>query len=97
MLMASPAAVKQCLEQEPRVYLTHVNAPQEVVIAGDPQGCLRVIERLQCDAFRSPSDMVLHCEAMQSEFAAFMQRTLSIWEHHRTQYFTPLLIINQFL
>lgn len=73
VLMAAPAAVKQCLEQELRVYLTHVNAPQEVVIAGDPQGCLRVIERLQCDAFRSPSDMVLHCEAMQSEFAAFMQ------------------------
>jgi PfaB family protein len=73
VLMASPAAVKQCLQQEPRVYLTHINTPQEVVIAGDPQGCLRVIERLQCDAFRSPSDMVLHCQPMESEFAAFMQ------------------------
>ncbi|MBD2203727.1 PfaB family protein [Calothrix sp. FACHB-1219] len=73
VLMASPAAVKECLQQEPRVYLTHINAPQEVVIAGDPQGCLRVIERLQCDAFRSPSDMVLHCQPMESEFAAFKQ------------------------
>ncbi len=73
VLMAAPAAVKECLQQEPRVYLTHVNTPQEVVIAGDPQGCLRTIERLQCDAFRSPSDMVLHCEAMRSEYPAFIK------------------------
>ncbi|WP_107669432.1 PfaB family protein [Cyanothece sp. BG0011] len=73
VLMATPEQVKQCLEGEKRVYLTHINTPQEVVIAGHPQGCLRVIDRLQCDGFRSPSDMVLHCEAMQSEYPAFMQ------------------------
>jgi PfaB family protein len=73
VLMASASSVKECLQEEPRVYLTHVNTPQEVVIAGDPQGCLRIIDRLKCDAFRSPSDMVLHCEPMKSEFAAFMK------------------------
>ena len=73
VLMASASSVKECLQGEPRVYLTHVNTPQEVVIAGDPQGCLRIIDRLKCDAFRSPSDMVLHCEPMKSEFAAFMK------------------------
>lgn len=73
VLMASASSVKECLKDEPRVYLTHVNTPQEVVIAGVPQGCLRIIERLKCDAFRSPSDMVLHCEPMKSEFAAFMK------------------------
>ena len=73
VLMAAADSVKQCLEGEPRVYLTHINTPQEVVIAGETQGCLRIIERLKCDAFRSPSDMVLHCEPMKSEFAAFMK------------------------
>ncbi|MDJ0845618.1 short-chain dehydrogenase [Crocosphaera sp.] len=73
VLMATPEQVKQCLQTEKRVYLTHINTPQEVVIAGDPQGCLRVIDRLECDGFRSPSDMVLHCEAMQSEYPALRQ------------------------
>ena len=73
VLMATPEQVKHCLQTEKRVYLTHINTPQEVVIAGDPQGCLRVIDRLECDGFRSPSDMVLHCEAMQSEYSSFMQ------------------------
>jgi PfaB family protein len=73
VLMATPEAVQDCLKGENKVYLTHINTPQEVAIAGDPQGCLRVIEQLQCDGFRSPSDMVLHCKAMQSEYNEFLK------------------------
>lgn len=68
VLMAPASAVIPCLEQESRVYLTHINTPAEVVIAGDPRSCLRVIEALNCEAFRAPADQVLHCEPMASEY-----------------------------
>ncbi|AOY80727.1 PfaB family protein [Moorena producens JHB] len=68
VLMAPASTVKECLKQENRVYLTHINTPTEVVIAGDAQGCKRVIEALDCDSFRSPTNLVLHCEAMASEY-----------------------------
>ena len=51
-----------------RVYLTQISTPKEVVIAGDPQGCERVIASLGCDAFRAPFNHVIHCEAMESEY-----------------------------
>lgn len=60
--------VVEYLKHENRVYLTHINTPKEVVIAGDPQACRRLIDTLKCDAFRPPADDVLHCDAMASEY-----------------------------
>ncbi|NEP27549.1 hypothetical protein, partial [Moorena sp. SIO3I6] len=60
--------VVEYLKHENRVYLTHINTPKEVVIAGDPQACRRMIDTLKCDAFRAPADDVLHCDAMASEY-----------------------------
>ncbi len=69
-VLFSPAApVQAALTGEPRVYLTHINTPTEVVIAGDNPACLRVIQTLNCDYFPVPAKHVLHCEAMQSEFS----------------------------
>ncbi|WP_322743603.1 PfaB family protein [Vasconcelosia minhoensis] len=68
VLLTSPEQVRACLAQEPRVYLTHINTPQEVVIGGDAEGCDRVIAALQCESFRSPANLVLHCEAMASAY-----------------------------
>jgi PfaB family protein len=68
VLLSDPATVKTLLEGESRVYLTHINTPTEVVIAGDNQACQRVIQELNCDYFPAPSKHVLHCEAMVSEF-----------------------------
>ena len=56
------------LQQEERVYLTQISTPKEVVIAGDPDGCQRVIASLGCDAFRAPFNHVIHCPAMKSEY-----------------------------
>ncbi|MCU0570474.1 MAG: hypothetical protein MUF49_28360, partial [Oculatellaceae cyanobacterium Prado106] len=50
-LLTPVEQVRQAIQQEPRVYLTHVNTPQEVVIAGDKQACQRVIDQLGCDCF----------------------------------------------
>lgn len=67
VLLSDPQRVREQLEHEPRVYLTHINTPTEVVIAGDNAACQRVIQKLACDYFPAPSKHVLHCEAMRSE------------------------------
>jgi PfaB family protein len=68
VLMASPEQVRECLKNETRVYLTQINTSEEVLIAGGPAACERVIKTLGCNAFPAPFDHVIHCQAMQSEF-----------------------------
>jgi PfaB family protein len=67
VLMATPAQVRECLKNETRVYLTQINTPEEVLIAGEPAACERVIKTLVCNSFPAPFDHVIHCQAMQSE------------------------------
>ena len=68
VVMANSKVVAEKLQQEERVYLTQISTPKEVVIAGDPDGCQRVIASLGCDAFRAPFNHVIHCPAMKSEY-----------------------------
>ncbi|MFN9399948.1 MAG: PfaB family protein, partial [Dolichospermum sp.] len=68
VLIASPAQVRECLKSEARVYLTQINTSEEVLIAGEPAACERVIKKLGCNAFPAPFDHVIHCQAMQSEY-----------------------------
>ncbi|MBD0263623.1 MAG: type I polyketide synthase, partial [Tolypothrix sp. Co-bin9] len=68
VLIASASQVQECIKNENRVYLTQINTPEEVVIAGETAACERVIKTLGCDAFRAPFDHVIHCEPMQSEY-----------------------------
>jgi PfaB family protein len=70
LVMAAPDRVRAALQDEPRVYMTHVNTPRQVVIGGDPAACQRVIAFLRCSALQAPFDYALHCEAMRSEFDA---------------------------
>jgi len=72
ILMAAPERVRELLPDEPRVYMTHINTPRQVVIGGDPQGCRRIIERLKCSSLRAPFNYALHCAAMQSEYEALV-------------------------
>ncbi len=69
VLLREPTSVQAAISHEPRVYLTHINTPTEVVIAGEDQACRRVIQTLKCDYFPAPSKHVLHCEAMGSELS----------------------------
>ncbi|MFJ7263860.1 beta-ketoacyl synthase N-terminal-like domain-containing protein [Streptomyces globosus] len=50
-----------------RVYLTHVNTPKELVVAGDPAQCRALIAELGCPAARSPVNAVMHCPAVDAE------------------------------
>ncbi|MEA5523553.1 PfaB family protein [Nodularia spumigena] len=68
VLMATPYQVEECLKHEPRVYLTQINTPEEVLIAGEKTACQRVIKTLGCNSFPAPFDHVIHCEAMRSEY-----------------------------
>lgn len=68
VLMATPSQVRECLKLENRVYLTQINTPEEVLIAGDDAACKRVITTLGCNSFPAPFDHVIHCEAMRSQF-----------------------------
>ncbi|MEH2171178.1 MAG: PfaB family protein [Nostoc sp.] len=67
VLMATPSQVRECLKHENRVYLTQINTPEEVLIAGDDSACKRVIQTLGCNSFPAPFDHVIHCEAMRSQ------------------------------
>jgi PfaB family protein len=69
VLMATPSQVREALKQEPRVYLTQINTPEEVLIAGEKTACQRVIKTLGCNAFPAPFDHVIHCEPMRSQYA----------------------------
>ncbi|MBD2360284.1 type I polyketide synthase [Anabaena minutissima FACHB-250] len=68
VLMASPVQVRDAIRNEPRVYLTQINTPEEVLIAGEPAACQRVIKTIGCNAFPAPFDHVIHCQTMRSEF-----------------------------
>ncbi|MEX2631546.1 MAG: beta-ketoacyl synthase N-terminal-like domain-containing protein [Tistlia sp.] len=67
VLTAEPAAVRKALAGERRVYLTHVNAPAECVVAGEEAACRRVAERLGCDRLRTGGALAIHCPPVESE------------------------------
>ncbi|MEI6047026.1 MAG: PfaB family protein, partial [Chloroflexota bacterium] len=67
-LLAPVAKVREALKNEERVYLTHINTAQEVIIGGAKEGCLRVIEKLKCHYLHRPVSFVLHCEPVRAEY-----------------------------
>lgn len=73
VLMSPPEKVYERIKGEDRVFLTHVNTPEEVVIAGEEEACRRVIADLGCDCFRAPTSHVLHCPAMASVYPELLR------------------------
>jgi PfaB family protein len=69
---ATPAEAFAAIKTEPRVYVVIINTPNEVVIAGEDEGCLRTIERLGATLLPMPVDVAIHCEAVRSEYDGFM-------------------------
>ncbi|WP_129676971.1 PfaB family protein [Candidatus Chloroploca sp. Khr17] len=56
------------LRGEQRAFLTHINTPDEVVIAGEPATVRAIIADLGCEAFQAPFNTAIHCPAMRSEY-----------------------------
>ncbi|MGI5506400.1 hypothetical protein [Lentzea sp. CA-135723] len=71
VVLAGPEAVHAAIGGEERVFLTHVNSPEETVIAGDPARCAEVLARLGCSSAKSPTSHVLHCALLNSALAEF--------------------------
>ncbi|MFM7425041.1 MAG: PfaB family protein [Elainella sp.] len=68
ILMTSAETVTSAVAQTKRVYVTHINTPNEVMIGGDRQACLQLIETLKCDYFPLPLSGILHCDPVRLEF-----------------------------
>jgi PfaB family protein len=60
------AALHQSIPALHRVYITFVNTPQELVIAGDPQECLHIIAQLKCQSFPVNFNSILHSPLAKS-------------------------------
>ena len=61
-VLAPVDAVRDALRSEPRVHLTIINSPKDVIVAGDPEGCQRIAKSLGPMKMRSLGyDMVMHC------------------------------------
>ncbi|NJL10049.1 MAG: PfaB family protein, partial [Calothrix sp. SM1_7_51] len=73
VLMATPEQVSEAIKNESRVYLTQISTPEEVVIAGEPAVCQRVIRTLGCNAFSAPFNHLIHAEPMRSEYSELVR------------------------
>ncbi|MDP7171007.1 MAG: beta-ketoacyl synthase N-terminal-like domain-containing protein, partial [SAR324 cluster bacterium] len=67
-LQLSPQIVQQEVENEAHVYLILINTPEEVVIAGEPSACQRVIQQLGRPVHPIPVTDVVHCEPVKTEY-----------------------------
>ncbi|MER8183900.1 beta-ketoacyl synthase N-terminal-like domain-containing protein [Kitasatospora sp. NPDC094015] len=73
VLLTDPETVRAALPRYDRVFLTHVNTPGELVVAGDPAQCRALIEELGCPAARSPVNGVMHCPVVDGEVAGLAE------------------------
>ncbi|KAF2775149.1 beta-ketoacyl synthase [Streptomyces sp. OM5714] len=69
VLLAGPDAVREAMEGFDRVFLTHINTPREVVIAGAPDQVQCVIAKVDCQSARPPANHVMHCPVVDPDLA----------------------------
>ncbi|MCN4143576.1 MAG: hypothetical protein LC437_00400 [Thiohalomonas sp.] len=69
-LRTSPKKAAEVLAEEERVFLIIINAPNEIVIAGDDEACQRVVKKLKWRLFPVPIKDVVHNELVKAEFDA---------------------------
>jgi 3-hydroxymyristoyl/3-hydroxydecanoyl-(acyl carrier protein) dehydratase len=77
IVLAPAEKVIAQVQNEPHVYLAIVNSPREVMIAGDPAGCQRVIANVKGRSLRAPFKHVIHSPPVQLEYDRFVQLNLA--------------------
>ncbi len=70
VLLAPPAEGRPHLADLGRVYLTHVNTPREVVVAGAPEQVEALVERVGRPSAKAPANHVMHCPVVDPELRA---------------------------
>lgn len=89
ILICSSSLVQEVIKNEHQVYLVLINTPEEVIIAGETKACERVIQTLQCDAFPTSINHVIHCEPMHSEYDELVKvNTLPIQTNSKTIFYS---------
>lgn len=76
ILMTNLEKVKAAVDQEPLVYLTHINTHRQVVIGGEPEACQRVVSELGCMRFPIPVNYPMHCPPVASEYETLRELNL---------------------
>lgn len=71
ILKANADLVMRACEKEDHVSLTIQNTPDEVVIAGEKNACMRIIKDLECHALPMPFNAAMHHPAMKSSQDSF--------------------------
>jgi PfaB family protein len=69
-LVRGPATqVQAALRDEPRVFVTLINTPNEVIVAGASADAERALQALGCEYSRAPFDHVIHAPPARALFA----------------------------
>jgi PfaB family protein len=71
-LQAAPSQVQEAIRGEERVYMTIINTEREVVIAGHPGDCRRVIEKLGCKYYPLGLELAIHCDPTRREYESIV-------------------------
>ena len=67
-LFADQETVQAEVNRADRVYLTLINTESEVVIAGDPEACVQIAEKIGCTYFPLGLDLAIHSEPAYLEY-----------------------------
>ncbi|MEE8415447.1 MAG: PfaB family protein [Desulfobacterales bacterium] len=67
-LFADRKTVQAEVDRTDRVYLTLINTESEVVIAGDPEACVQIAEKIGCTYFPLRLDLAIHSEPAHLEY-----------------------------
>lgn len=65
--------VESIIEEFPSVYITIINTPESLVIAGVPEQCLALAKRLNLRAIALNVHNIIHCELAKSEYENMLQ------------------------
>lgn len=72
VIATDPDTVRQALADEPTVFMTHINTPNQVAIAGEKQACERILAKIGA-GYVPAMPAVLHCPPTQHAHADFVR------------------------
>lgn len=67
-LLAPADKVAEAIGDDPYVQLLLINTALSTVIAGKPENCAVVIQKLSCDSFPAALGDVIHCDLVRADF-----------------------------
>jgi PfaB family protein len=71
VLMGDAQTLIKEIEKTPRVYVTLINTPRQVVIGGYPEACDQFIKLHKLNSIQAPFHHAMHCDPIRSEWQEF--------------------------